>query len=77
MYFAYIRPICEYASVVWDSAPRLDYYFATIEKLQISAARIVTELTHMHRKSYCTTIQGGNACLLAGRTNVYAYFLNL
>ena len=42
MYFAYIRPIFEYASVVWDSAPRHDYYFTTIEKLQISAARIVT-----------------------------------
>ena len=35
MYFAY-------ASVVWDSAPRHDYDFTTIEKLQIAAARIVT-----------------------------------
>ena len=42
MYFAYIRPIFEYASVVWDSAPRHEYYFATMEKLQIAAARIVT-----------------------------------
>ena len=42
MYFAYIRPIFEYANVVWDSAPRHDYYFTTIEKLQIAAARIVT-----------------------------------
>ena len=42
MYFAYIRPIFEYASVVWDSAPRHDYYFTTIEKLEISAAGIVT-----------------------------------
>ena len=42
MYFAYIRPIFEYASVVWDSAPRHDFYFTTIEKLQIAAARIVT-----------------------------------
>ena len=41
-YFAYIRPIFEYASVVWDSAPRHDYYFTTIKKLQIAAARIVT-----------------------------------
>ena len=42
MYFAYIRPIFEYASVVWDSAPRQEYSFATMEKLQIAAARIVT-----------------------------------
>ena len=42
MHFAYNRPIFEYASVVCDSAPRHDYYFTTIEKLQISAARIVT-----------------------------------
>ena len=40
--FAYIRPIFEYASVVWNSAPRYEYYFATLEKLQIAAARIVT-----------------------------------
>ena len=25
IYFAYIRPILEYAMVVWDSAPRHDY----------------------------------------------------
>ena len=37
-----IRPIFEYASVIWDSAPRHDYYFTTIEELQISAVRIVT-----------------------------------
>ena len=42
MYFAYIRPIFEYASLVCDSAPRHEYYFATMEKLQIAAARIVT-----------------------------------
>ena len=42
MYFAYIRLIFEYASVVWNSAPRHGYYFTTIEKLQIAAARIVT-----------------------------------
>ena len=43
MYFAYIRPIFECASVVWDSAPRHDYFFTTIEKLQISAAMKITE----------------------------------
>ena len=42
IYFAFIRPIFEYACVVWDSAPRHDYLFYNMEKLQISAARIVT-----------------------------------
>ena len=41
VYFAFIRPIFEYACVVCDSAPRYDYIFNNIKKLQISAARIV------------------------------------
>ena len=32
MYFSYIRPIFEYASVVWDSAPRHEYFFTTMKK---------------------------------------------
>ena len=78
MYFACIRPIFEYASVVWDSAPRHDYYFTTIEKLQIAAARIVTGTnTYAYLNSYCTAIQGGNDCPLAGKISVNAYFLKL
>ena len=42
IYFAFIRPIFEYASVVWDSAPRHLYIFTNMEKLQIAAARVVT-----------------------------------
>ena len=42
IYFTFIRPIFEYACVVWDSAPRHCYYFNKMEKLQISAARIIT-----------------------------------
>ena len=42
IYFAFIRPIFEYASVVWDSAQRHQYIFTNMEKLQISAARVVT-----------------------------------
>ena len=40
--FTLIRPIFEYACVVWDSAPRHCYYVNKMEKLQISAARIIT-----------------------------------
>ena len=42
IYFTFIRPIFEYACVIWDSAPRHCYYFNKMEKLQISAARIIT-----------------------------------
>ena len=40
--FAFIRPVFEYACVVWDSAPRHEYIFNNMEKLKISAARIVS-----------------------------------
>ena len=39
VYFAFTRSIFEYA---WDSTPRHDYLFNNMEKLQISAVRIVT-----------------------------------
>ena len=42
IYFAFIWPIFEYASVVWDPAPRHQYTFTNIEKLQTAAARVVT-----------------------------------
>ena len=41
-YFAFVRPILEYGSIVWDSASRHEKYFSDMEKLQIQAARIVT-----------------------------------
>ena len=42
IYFAFVRPILEYGSIVWDSAPRHEKHFTEMEKLQIQAARIVT-----------------------------------
>ena len=42
IYFSFIRPLFEYASIVWHDAPRHDIYFKDLEKLQIQAARIVT-----------------------------------
>ncbi|XP_053404826.1 uncharacterized protein LOC128558706 [Mercenaria mercenaria] len=43
IYILYLRPLLEYASVVWDSCTQ--YEKDTIEKLQYEAARIVTGLT--------------------------------
>ena len=42
IYFAFIRPLFEYASIVWDKMPRHDKYFNEMEKLQLQCARIVT-----------------------------------
>ncbi len=43
IYISYLRPILEYASVVWDGCT--DYEKSALEKLQNEAARIVTGLT--------------------------------
>ena len=42
IYFAFIRPLFEYGCVVWDNAPRHEYLFNEMEKIQIQAARIIT-----------------------------------
>ena len=42
IYIPYIRPIIEYASVVWDGCSEQDSIL--LERLQNEAARIVTEL---------------------------------
>ena len=42
MYLSFIRPLFEYASVVWHNAPRLGKYFEDLEQLQIESARVVT-----------------------------------
>lgn len=42
MYITFIRPVLEYASVVWDGCNMFD--MERLEKVQLSAARIVTGL---------------------------------
>lgn len=42
MYITFIRPVLEYASVVWDGCNMFD--MDRLEKVQLSAARIVTGL---------------------------------
>jgi hypothetical protein len=55
MYNAYIRPILEYADVVWDSLP--DYLTHNVEKVQVEALRVITGLTvscssaHLYKES--------------------------
>ncbi len=43
IYTSYMRPIIEYASIVWDSCTI--YEQESLEKLQYEAARVVTGLT--------------------------------
>ncbi len=43
IYISYLRPILEYASVVWDGCT--DYEKSALDKIQNEAARIVTGLT--------------------------------
>ena len=42
IYFAFIRPILEYADVVWDNCTQSSSEL--LEKVQIEAARIITKL---------------------------------
>ena len=40
IYFSFIRPIIEYADVVWDNCPK--YLKEQIDKIPIESARIAT-----------------------------------
>ena len=44
-YFSFIRPLLEYADVVWDNCTQ--YEVDELEKIQIEAARIVTRATKL------------------------------
>ena len=45
IYFSFIRPVLEYADVVWDNCTQ--YEANELEKIQIEAARIVTGSTKL------------------------------
>ena len=45
IYFSFIRPLLEYADVVWDNCTQ--YEVDELEKIQIEAARIVTGATKL------------------------------
>ena len=40
-YFSFVRPVLEYADIIWDNIP--EYLVNKIESIQLEAARIVTE----------------------------------
>ena len=43
LYKAYVRPVLEYADIVWDGIP--EYLVERIEKVQIESLRIISGLT--------------------------------
>ena len=45
IYFSFIRPVLEYADVVWDNCTK--YEEDELEKIQLEAARIVNETTKL------------------------------
>ena len=45
MYFSFIRPLLEYADVIWDNCTR--YEVNELEKIQNEAARVVTGATKL------------------------------
>ena len=45
IYISFIRPLLEYANVVWDNCTR--YEISAIEKVQLEAARTVTGTTEL------------------------------
>ena len=57
IYKSFIRPIFEYASVIWHNAPRLEKYWPKLEQLQLDVARTVTGTNRNASKHllYCET----------------------
>ena len=45
MYFSYVRPILEYADVIWNNCP--NYIKQNLNTLNYETARIITKLTSM------------------------------
>ena len=41
IYLSFVRPLLEYADVVWDNAPRHEKFYLDLEKLQIDAMRTI------------------------------------
>ena len=60
-YIAFIRPLLEYADVIWDNCTQ--YEKNELEKIQIEAARITTgafklvPINNLYKKNCCDTLQ--------------------
>ena len=59
IYFSFIRPVLEYADIIWDNVPL--YLKERLENIQIEAARIVTGATKLCSKSKLYDETGWNS----------------
>jgi hypothetical protein len=50
MYFSYVRPILEYADVVWNNCP--NYIKEKLEHINYEAARMITGATQFVQKYF-------------------------
>ena len=58
IYFAFIRPILEYGSIVWDNGSQENSVL--LENVQVAAGRIITVFEKIHLEMPCTHNQEGN-----------------
>ena len=65
-YFSFIRPLLEYADVIWDNC--FQYEANELEKIQNEAARIVTGATKLVSINNLLKETGGNYFLLEGKS---------
>ena len=72
IYFTFVRPILEYADVVWDNAT--DILIKKLENVQIEAARIVTGGQGLYQLTDCTKRPDGkNSKTDARPTDFYTF----
>lgn len=65
LYFSFIRPVLEYADVIWDNIP--DYVSLKIENIQLEALRIVTGGNRLASKTPQYKEQAGFRYLSVGK----------
>lgn len=74
IYFAFIRPILEYGSIVWDNCSQENSNL--LENVQIEAGRIITGLRRNSRTVLYSEL-GGNHYIREGKDKNFYYSTRL
>ena len=72
IYFSFIRPLLEYADIIWDNIP--EYLKNEVDKVQNESARIVTGCTKLVSLDYLIN-EAGWESLRHRRKKTQSYFL--
>lgn len=75
IYFAFIHPILEYGSFVWDNCSLENSKL--LENVQIEAGRIITGLRKIHLRMLCIQSWGGNHYIREGKDKNFYYSIRL